>query len=94
MPYHFPCKKCGKTTELLSQYCEDCILKVRGILKTQYAERPKCREAIERLLKDKPELTLFKIAFWYEYDHVPIVPSDGLKLQARKMLQETLIGKT
>jgi hypothetical protein len=89
MPYHFPCKKCGKTTELLSQYCEECHLKVKGILRTQYKERPKCREVVLNLLKDRPKLTLFKIAFWYEFDHPPIIASDGLRLQARKMLQET-----
>jgi len=93
MPYHFRCKKCGKTTELLSQYCEECLLKVRQIYTTEYRERPKCREVIQKLLKENPDLTLFKLAFWYEYDHPPIIASDGLKLQARKMLQEERIGK-
>jgi len=88
MPPRFPCKKCGKITELLSQYCEECLLKVRHVYTTEYRERPKCREVITNLLKETPQLTLFKIAFWIEYDHVPIVPSDGIKLQARKMLQE------
>lgn len=88
MPYQFPCKKCGKTTELLSQYCEKCYLQVKGILRTHYRERLKCRERIEQLLKDNPSLTLFKIAFYYEYDHPPIITSEGLRLQARKMLQE------
>jgi hypothetical protein len=88
MPYVRNCKKCGKPTELLSQYCEDCFLKRWGILKSNYRERPKCREAVQKLLTDNPSLTLFKIAFWTEYDHVPIVPSDGLKTQARKMLRE------
>lgn len=88
MPYRFPCKKCGKTTELIPHYCEECYLKVKGVLRRQYRERPKCREAIKKLLEDNLNLTLFKIAFWYEYDHPPIVASDGLKMQARKMLQE------
>ena len=58
-----------------------------GILNRQYRERPICRKAILRLLKDNPDLTLFKIAFWYEYKHTPVM-SDGLRIQARKMIQE------
>lgn len=85
-----PCQKCGKTTELLSGYCEECLIKKKGILRIKYRERPRCREVILRLLKERPHLTLSKIAFWTEYDHVPIVPSDGLRLQARKMLQEEM----
>jgi len=84
------CKKCGDPTELISGYCERCHLKVKGILSTQYKERPRCREAILKLLKEQPDLTLFKLAFWYEYDHPPIISSDGIKLQARKMIQEEL----
>jgi predicted amidophosphoribosyltransferase len=92
MPYHYPCKKCGKVTELLSQYCEDCLLKVRrGTLNAAYRERPECRKRIEQLLKDNPNLTLLKIVFWTEYDHPPIIPSDGIKSQARKMLKEEML---
>lgn len=82
------CKKCKELTELLSGYCEKCYLKTKGVFRTQYKERPKCRATIMKLLEDRSDLTLFKIAFWYEYDHPPIIASDGLRLQARKMLQE------
>ena len=81
------CKNCGYMTEMLSGYCEECYLKVKGTLKRQYRERPICRKAILRLLKDNPDLTLFKIAFWYEYKHTSVM-SDGLSIQAKKMIQE------
>ena len=84
------CRKCGHMTEMISGYCEECYLKVRKslrILKRQYRERPRCRKVILRSLKDNPNLTLFKIAFWYEYRDTSRI-SDGLMIQARKMIQE------
>jgi hypothetical protein len=86
MTYRAPCEKCGKTTALIWHICEDCL--VKQIMNIQYRERPKCREYILRLLKERPELTFFKIAFWDQFDHPPIVAAGGLKYQARKMLQE------
>ncbi len=45
-------------------------------------------------IMDAPNLTLLKIVFWTEYDHPPIIPSDGIKCQARKMLSEEILRIT
>jgi rRNA maturation protein Nop10 len=90
MPYTFSCKKCGKPTQLIRQYCEECLIKVKHIATTKYAEHPKMREAINKLLKEHPDLSLFQIAFSYEFDHPPIFLVGNMQKQARKMLQETL----
>lgn len=85
-----PCRNCGHITEMISGYCEECYLKARKplrVLKRQYRERPRCRKVILRSLKDNPNLPLFKIAFWYEYRDTSRM-SDGLMIQARKMIQE------
>lgn len=86
MPHE--CVKCGEPTVLLlSSLCEECYLKKakKRYNRVRFRERPKCREAVNKLLTT---MTLFQIAFWFEYDTVPVVPSEGLKLQARKMLKE------
>jgi hypothetical protein len=78
------CRRCHKPTLLIHGTCEDCLIDSIGHLK----ERPNCREEINRLLKETPGLTLCKLAFWIEYDKVPIIPTDGIRAQAKRMLRE------
>jgi hypothetical protein len=80
------CRRCHKPTLLIHGTCEECLIDSIG--RTRLKERPKCREEINRLLKETPELTLCKIAFWMDYDTVPIIPSDGIRSQAKLMLRE------
>jgi hypothetical protein len=47
-------------------------------------ERPRCRKAIEHLLKEK-QCTLAELLEKRSIHHL----SDGLKIQARKILEET-----
>ena len=49
-------------------------------------ERPRCRKVILRFLEEQKGITLKDIAY-PDYDNMKILTSDGLKLQARKMLE-------
>lgn len=56
--------------------------------KTAYKEDPKCREAVENLLKHT-DLTLMDIALGYVlYKGEPVEFSEDTRLQAKKMLWE------
>jgi len=50
-------------------------------------EKPKCRKAILNILSKDKSISLKDIAY-PSYDDMKIYTSNGLKLQARKMLQE------
>jgi len=86
----YQCLKCDEPSILINGLCETCTIKQSGILKRHYKERPQCRETIINLMKEDYRITLFNLAFWTEFDTVPVIPSDGIRTQARKMLQEQL----
>jgi len=84
----YQCLKCDGPSILLNGLCEACTIKQSGILKRQYRERPQCRVRIIDLVNEDFRITLFNLAFWTEFDTVPVIPSDGIRTQARKMLKE------
>jgi hypothetical protein len=92
------CVGCGKHPVVTTKnLCETCFRKSKRneLLRQRYAERPKCRQRINELLRKTPKLTLWHLAFWANYDFAcyPLgttVPSQGIRNQARKMLQEMI----